>query len=1709
MATTRTYYPMADGATEQWTLSSGSDSYALVDETGTPSFTDEIHCNTQNYITTFTCVGSSETYVAEKMIPWTSWNIAVYAKKGAGLDVTQIAGVLVYNGTTYATTAQTITSISGATKTFTWTTPPWSTTGKTNWGVAPNEVEFGIKYTTASSGPVVTVATVRLLCIHDDHSAATPDDPDDLRVKTGQDELDATTGSQNPTVNYPVPWDAAFNARMQYADMGGCYIEVGSSAAAHDLWQSALLQFGGEYGDEERSGDVRYAGSILQDAVQYYWRMKGVTVWGEETGWVSGGTFYGVTDSGTWSSDYHARANIRFGTSHSIVPVDYTVPVTLQTGYGKVTSTIGWTNEGIGMTGRHLAYYNGFSYLSFLGQDATSGTIMIYVQKYNHSTGTWGSVYELADTYSGSDTHFYPCILIGADHKLHLFIGGHGSQGVYYRTTNADDPGNGINITAWAGPTEIAALNDCTYIRPVITSAGTIFLFFRHTESASHGHYCFTRSTNNGTSWSDIQYVVYYSDYKTSPPSMYCGGVAIDANDRVHIVLSWWDNYGITNRGRAISCIYADLASSTYTTWYEFGTENPVGYTTTSRGVDNIQYANVTKIDTCGDPTTDPLTAPFVHTNNDGLVIDSNNYPHFVYFTYTANTGEETTIYYCYWSGSEWVITDLYTDESLPKLWKYRHGGAMYYDDGKIYIYGFVKPTGQVYFGGELYCYRRTIDTDSWNGYYLSANTGKGIGMIVSLPQRYPGRERELAFIRCNDTVWMEDKINTLVRYDGADVRIVEAYNTGSSITRTEIDRLPDAFGLAATTIQFPLKTAVAANTNAPTDRIYQIYYGNSAATSPPIDEELVFMFLENFENYDSGDDLNGSGGWTATASKFTISNSYDVSTCAWAHTNKLWDGDKFCFLNISNNTGYEATKDLNDAYPGMGADITDVDIYFHVWNESGTGILYVVLNDVTASKYVRVGLNCSNNQAGYKDYSGGWENVVACSLGRYYEFKVSISSSGVSATVNGTEIVTDDTEITVFDTIGIGVATYNSVCDGVYMIDGIRIVKRVATAPTITTNSTYAEVFFTEATGRMGNTVIPTVVALARAGSLVIPDKVVTARIADLIIGCATALARMGNIAIGDKVERARFANLITGDKTLTARLANFSITEYTNSARVMGIILGDKVARDRLMSLVLSEATVKARFGGITVPEMTAIGRVMNALIGDKALTDRMGNIAIPDKAVVERMTSAVLTDKEELARVGQIIVTNKIAMARIDNVVIPESTATERLADILIPDKVETDRIVGLVQVIAEAQARLAGVFLGDKAGVARFAASFIGDKEVLARCGGLTIPESEASARLSAAIIGSKTETERTANILQVIAEATARIAGLVLMEGPAEARMANLTTPQAEAAARLAALIIVQATATGRLAQAVIADAESSGRIANYLKAESTAAERIAQQIIAQAVGSGRIASIMIGSKTELARITQLAITEALTTTRFGNLIIGDKPATERITNALIGDKTVLARLANVILMAGESTARIANLVQAEMEADSRVANYLMAEKTGGARLANLLLAEKESFARMASAFLPEDTDIARLAGTILAESTTTARVVNLIITDKVSTAVIANVVMAEYQRTGRLANIAMFEGMNGLERLHNTLVTIVIPGIIRMLYMKIRGPEMADAKVTGPKIDQSRISGPYMDEATISRPQMGGCKVQRPRMEAVETNADGSPKWIR
>ncbi len=871
-------------------------------------------------------------------------------------------------------------------------------------------------------------------------------------------------GSENPNTLDPPKYvtylhgeNSGFSAVSMGDSVDYAWIQIGTTAGDSNFWNSGYLAISRIDSAERCEKILLDSSKTIQDGITYHWRIK----FGEDSTsgwslWSSDQTFEGVAPIEWWDTTYTHRRNIRVDTSgsHDLLYSGYTVPFEMQTGYGEVLFEDGVVNAGI-PNAPCMDYYEGYSYISYFG-DSTNGQGVLRVGKYNHGTKTWTQA--TVDTIAGSgdkvDVHNYPVILVGNDEKLHLWRGSHHGQALYYRT-DSTHAGNGISITDWSGPDTIAGLDSMTYPVPVMDTSGNLYVFFRHYAHGYHddAHYCYVKSTDNGATWGDRQHIIYYYDFKDTVdnhvPSVYNGGVVIDGNNRCHILVSWWERYGCTqpdscNKGRAISYIYSDYdtISNEFKYWRELETGDTVGEITTSPdSTKNVHYESCSKVDTCANPDTIPVQCPCPHSNTYALAVykhpDSSYYlPYFCYFKFTDYKLEETPIYFAKWNGSSWDITNLETDitPNGPKIWNHKAGGPLIIDGNTIYIYGFAKPSGEEYYGGELVRWRGTELGSNWDWKYFSLNSGKGIGQVVTLPYVPSGQKKRVLYCKAKDIIFTEDYYFPLMRSDGADIKIVQGYYNNNTVYWTEIHRVPsNAFQLDPTELLFPLKYNVLADDIAPINRFYQVYWGKADADPDSIldDPDSVFQYYESFESYDTSSAINGQGGWVTTTgasdTAYVFTSYYSLGSDVW----RVWSGDKYLFLDNTVTCSRE-----------MGTDVSNVELHCHFFPAENYDRTYMELYDITVDKYIRLGLDLYSDST-YYDLNGNTDTTgLAIRQDQYYDIKMVVNSdSGVAGYVNDVEIFDWCDSIVVFDSLRI----YSRLKT---VIDGITMTKYVINPP-------------------------------------------------------------------------------------------------------------------------------------------------------------------------------------------------------------------------------------------------------------------------------------------------------------------------------------------------------------------------------------------------------------------------------------------------------------------------------------------------------------------------------------------------------------------------------------------------------------------------------------------------------------------------------------
>ncbi|MCD6161185.1 MAG: hypothetical protein J7K40_02085 [candidate division Zixibacteria bacterium] len=921
----------------------------------------------------------------------------------------------------------------------------------------------------------------------------TPNPPTLPKVTTWYSEQLSSSGYgyANPDTLTPkqlVDYSPQFSA---VCAIDSCYyyqIQVGTSAGGSDIWNPGWAAFNDTFYTDERCSKITYGGSTLQCCIQYHWRIRFASTDGDTLDYCADQTFEGVTPEG-WpdTTDIRAdiasctrRQNICLGTSHSVLGADKPIKVPFRTGYGEIIADNAMVNKAFHNGCTQIAYYDSFTYVAYLGVDTSTGYMGAYVIKRNHETGAWSSPYCVETNIDSvmntdGDEHFMPQITIDpVEHKLHLMRRGHdGVQehgAYYYRTTVGHVNGSGIDITNWTAVAEPAAFRQSAYSTPMTNSNGDLFISYRHRCDTSLGDplashlkraaYCYAKLPYTGSgwgSWSDRKYIVYYHDYKLTPPSVYNVGAMIDNNDRMWVVVLWYDSYANLGYGRAISCMYSDIETSGadsgyYETWYELESQNPIGWTTDTLKADStVDYAACSKITVCGTPDADTLTRMFLMGNGNGISLDGDNKPIIVYTEYdTLGQRRESDIYFVRWRNSSWEITNLTTEAGFDS-YTIHHVSTPIVEGDKVYIYGMTKPdpgTRGEYFAAEPFVLRgsglNTADTMAWVGEYLAANSGYGAGRINTYRYTPSGFRKAIVYSRGRKVIYWPDHLYGDFQRAGNDIHFV--YYNGYTDTYYELPRVPVmAFQMDTSNNAGDIAAAfnygnILANKNAPTNGVLQIYWSNPGSDSVFAEPDSIWGRYDNFENKPENTWIDSVDGWSGDSVKIFASIS-DSSLFTGAEINKVWAGDQFCVI-----TGTYSACTLS-----VGTDVSNRNIYFHVWFGGGSGLIsYVELLDTTANDYIRVGFPRNNGMFKYRssDSSSWTDSDKEAMNARYHELKITIQDTdGVSAWVDGTTIVENDNTITVFDKLII----YGNYSQGNIFFDLVTIEKTVSDLPEIT----------------------------------------------------------------------------------------------------------------------------------------------------------------------------------------------------------------------------------------------------------------------------------------------------------------------------------------------------------------------------------------------------------------------------------------------------------------------------------------------------------------------------------------------------------------------------------------------------------------------------------------------------------------------------------
>jgi len=1217
-----------------------------------------------------------------------------------------------------------------------------------------------------------------------------------------------------------------------------------------------------------------------------------------------------------WDTDYKKRRPISFGTSHDELPIGYTAKFEMVTGYEETFADDGIVNEAIQHGGRHITSAvaaDGYRY-SYIVWTNDNG--QIYIRKRTltgPNAGTWGTATYTGAFGSGSDTHFYPNILIASDGKLWIFYGGHNNDTKYIISTNAYDE------TSWGSVQTLAG--KYTYPRIFMDKNDDIFVFLRE-DFETMG---FLKYDSSASSWDSFKYVINYSfsadKYEsTNNTSVYCGGVAYDTdNDRIHVVLCWWEGYGDTtkNKGRAISHIYSDDSGGT---WYDLEAGALVGTASTSRtntGVvtwdgDGGSHSSPTKIFLSGDENDDgvaenwpgsptyALGAPF-YISGANCTLDSRGYPYFLIDEIQEFKLTPCELWLCRWTGSAWSKTNLSGLTGGEKLFTHRTGGVLYVDNqGTVWVYGFVydPDTTEEQFGAERFRWRGLNFGTSWTAEYQTKNTAFGCGSMSVLSDLPSGGYKEIVYSRGGDIHWTDDRYYPYIRSDGEDIRIVRQKMVGATYTNTEHDRLPDRYQAEDTEIRFKLQVAVPEDEEHPDslDRYY-VYYSKYDASAAPNDAADVYTFLEEFE-YTSGSDMDGQGGWSssAPANTFRAMNYYDLDEYSGANTNKIVGSAHSLWVECP-TTGtppFTLNKSLS---------LSAHKISWWQWTE------YLQANFQYLELYGGIGnwmrIGAISGTAYYERSTDGGTPV---SLGksapqtRYNYFEAKIDSNGVSVWVNGSLALTDDTELTSAFTIKIGSAGTHSRT----FYDSIKAEMYVANDATITLGTEEGDENVPATYPRMANIASLSHLRDKRLAQKLHLQKSASERVTMLVPVDKTDQERIAHALTTDKILSARSAHLLTPDKITSDRLAHITDVEKIEAERLAHDLDADKVAGGRVAHDLDLQWIKKVRLAHDLDLEAVATARLCNIAVMDKSDVVRIANDLDLAWQKVVRVAHTLLTDKEVSLRMANMVPTQPVGSVRLSNLVALWHEQSSRLAQTLVADKADSQRITNLLAL------------------------------------------EAEASDRLAHEIVADKILSARAANLLDVDKVTFERVANELDVDKIDLVVVANTMVLDKSDIVRLAQTADLEYAKTVRLCHALIAEKETSLRLAHNVPLTPFKSERLAHLLTLEGIKGARLANFLSPEKTTAQRLSHLLTPDKILASRVAHTALLQASASERLANWLSGDKITYERLAHELSPDKQESDRLANDMALAHQLAIRISQLIVADKIEGVRLAQSL-----------------------------------------------------------------------------------------------------------------------------------------------------------------
>jgi len=561
------------------------------------------------------------------------------------------------------------------------------------------------------------------------------------------------------------------------------------------------------------------------------------------------------------------RDLISFTSNHGTIPKGYTVKIEFPTGYQERFATSAYFNESIQHSmGQGIIYCDGKIHACYL---ATGAGVRVATKDETTKEITVNRIFSKSGV-AVWDTHYYPNLVSNKNNYIYVGVAGHNSGKLdLLKSVNPND------LSVMESSVDLLFTDNNAYPRFRCDNNNWINCLFRWYVGGDAG-LKMVRFNEDVSTVIPMGYVAYYDNAEAAGnASIYICGFKIDSDNVIHCAFNYFDNYLIKNTSRAIGYMYSPPNVNGIATpgYYWFNAKGHTCSISTGHG-----YTDLSSVLGFMDDGENPEYNPFViyswdssqtyynakkyyHGNTESMFIHPNkrinngiHNIHMPYFTFHAypnidaggnDINREVEGFLAYYDpesefaqtgvvGEGWVVSTVtHTAKSVngtgQLAWKGRHWGGMAIDNTpEIHIYGFIKPSGKNWFGGELCEWTSVDDGATWKHKLITNNSGYGIGMLSVKPD-FSNDSIELVYGRGYDIMYYSDvKKYDRIREDGEDIRVVYS---GASSNAIELSRLNDFMGMTNTNLYFTIQHTIPANTQYDTAGNYYIYYGRYDTT--------------------------------------------------------------------------------------------------------------------------------------------------------------------------------------------------------------------------------------------------------------------------------------------------------------------------------------------------------------------------------------------------------------------------------------------------------------------------------------------------------------------------------------------------------------------------------------------------------------------------------------------------------------------------------------------------------------------------------------------------------------------------------------------------------------------------------------------------------------------------------------------------------------